>query len=131
MIDLKIESNKESLLFEKEEEEKLLSFLKPVLLSKEGVSLYLDLSPSLMEKACMKLKQNPKDMAHLLSFAFVFENRRNACKQRRHYRYSAGDSPVRVADGVEKYHLGVASPILSQGDLMGCVMLLMDNMQKV
>ena len=46
-------------------------------------------------------------------------------EQRRHYRYSAGDSPVRVADGVEKYHLGVASPILCQGDLMGCVMLLM------
>jgi AbrB family transcriptional regulator (stage V sporulation protein T) len=26
---------------------------------------------------------------------------------------------------VEKYHLGVASPILCQGDLMGCVMLLL------
>ncbi len=75
MNDLKIESNQEPFLFEKEEEKKLLSSLKPVLLSKEGVSLYLDLSSSLMEKACMKLKQNPKDMAHLLSFAFVFENK--------------------------------------------------------
>ena len=46
-------------------------------------------------------------------------------EQRQHYRYSAGDAPVRVTDGVEKYHLGVASPILCQGDLMGCVMLLL------
>ena len=48
-------------------------------------------------------------------------------EQRQHYRYSAGDSPVRVTDGVEKYHLGVASPILCQGDLMGCVMLLLQE----
>ena len=46
-------------------------------------------------------------------------------EQRQHYRYAAGDAPVRVTDGVEKYHLGVASPILCQGDLMGCVMLLL------
>ena len=46
-------------------------------------------------------------------------------EQRRHYRYATGDAPVRVTDGVEKYHLGVASPILCQGDLMGCVMLLL------
>jgi len=44
---------------------------------------------------------------------------------RKHYRYTAGDTPVRVTEGVEKYHLGVASPILCQGDLMGCVMLLL------
>ena len=46
-------------------------------------------------------------------------------EQRRHYRYQEGDSVVRVSDQAEKYHLGVASPILSQGDLMGCVMLLL------
>jgi AbrB family transcriptional regulator (stage V sporulation protein T) len=32
---------------------------------------------------------------------------------------------IRAAEGSDKYHLGVAAPILSQGDLMGCVMLLM------
>ena len=31
----------------------------------------------------------------------------------------------RAAEGADKYHLGVAAPILSQGDLMGCVMLLL------
>jgi AbrB family transcriptional regulator (stage V sporulation protein T) len=46
-------------------------------------------------------------------------------EQRKNYRYEAGDTPVRASDGVEKYHLGVAAPILSQGDLMGCVMLLL------
>ena len=75
MMDLKIDSKKTPFLFEKEEEKKLLSSLKPVLLSKEGVSLYLDLSPVLMQKACLKLEQNPNNMAHLLSFAFVFENK--------------------------------------------------------
>ena len=45
--------------------------------------------------------------------------------QRKNYLFKPGDSPVFPADGEEKYHLGAASPILSQGDLMGCVMLLM------
>ena len=31
---------------------------------------------------------------------------------------------LRAAEGIDKYHLGVAAPILCQGDLMGCVMLL-------
>ena len=46
-------------------------------------------------------------------------------EQRTHYRYNPGDPPVRPTDNSEKYKLGVASPILSQGDLMGCIMLLM------
>ena len=46
-------------------------------------------------------------------------------EQRTHYRYNPGDTPVRATDNSDKYNLGVASPILSQGDLMGCVMLLM------
>ena len=48
----------------------------------------------------------------------LMENRKN-------YRYEAGDAPIRPSDGVEKYHLGVAAPILSQGDLMGAVLLLL------
>ena len=46
-------------------------------------------------------------------------------EQRRNYRYVPGENLIRATEGSEKYHLGVAAPILSQGDLMGCVMLLM------
>lgn len=46
-------------------------------------------------------------------------------EQRKNYRYMPGDTLLRAAEGSDKYHLGVAAPILSQGDLMGCVMLLM------
>ena len=48
-------------------------------------------------------------------------------EQRKNYRYVAGDSLIRACESSDKYHLGVAAPILSQGDLMGCVMLLMDD----
>jgi len=51
-------------------------------------------------------------------------------EQRRHYRYQEGESQIRAAEGTDKYHLGVASPILSQGDLMGCVMLLLQEDDK-
>ena len=44
---------------------------------------------------------------------------------RKNYRYQPGDPTISPCEGNEKYHLGVAAPILSQGDLMGCVMLLM------
>lgn len=46
-------------------------------------------------------------------------------EQRKNYLYQSGESPIRAADGTDKYHLGAAAPILSQGDLMGCVMLLL------
>ena len=46
-------------------------------------------------------------------------------ESRKNYRYMPGDALLRATEGSDKYHLGVASPILSQGDLMGCVMLLM------
>ena len=48
-------------------------------------------------------------------------------EQRKHYRYEAGGSRIPATESTEKYHLGVASPILSQGDLMGCVMLLLSE----
>ena len=48
-------------------------------------------------------------------------------EERTHYMCKPGDSPVRPTDATEKYQLGVASPILSQGDLMGCVMLLLND----
>ena len=44
------------------------------------------------------------------------------------YDYSPDSaSPIRATEASDKYHLGVAAPILSQGDLMGCVMLLMNE----
>lgn len=46
-------------------------------------------------------------------------------EQRKNYRYESGETRLRAAEGTDKYHLGVAAPILSQGDLMGCVMLLL------
>ncbi len=48
-------------------------------------------------------------------------------EQRKNYLYRSGDTPIFASDGTEKYQLGAASPILSQGDLMGCVMLLLSE----
>ena len=48
-------------------------------------------------------------------------------EQRKNYRYRLGDNLIRATEGSDKYHLGVAAPILSQGDLMGCVLLLMGD----
>ena len=46
-------------------------------------------------------------------------------EQRKNYRYVPGETLLRATESSDKYHLGVAAPILCQGDLMGCVMLLM------
>ncbi len=46
-------------------------------------------------------------------------------ESRKNYRYMPGETLLRAAEGQDKYHLGVAAPILCQGDLMGCVMLLL------
>lgn len=48
-------------------------------------------------------------------------------EQRVNYLYHPGDTPIRASETAEKYHLGAAAPILSQGDLMGCVMLLLSK----
>ena len=48
-------------------------------------------------------------------------------EERRFYRYTPGDTPVKPTDATDKYHLGVAAPIVSQGDLMGCVMMLLEE----
>ena len=46
-------------------------------------------------------------------------------EQRKNYRYETGAPKIAATEGADKYHLGVAAPILSQGDLKGCVMLLL------
>ena len=48
-------------------------------------------------------------------------------EQRRPYRYQSGESRIPVSDGTGHYFLAVAAPILSEGDLMGCVMLLSEE----
>jgi AbrB family transcriptional regulator (stage V sporulation protein T) len=48
-------------------------------------------------------------------------------EQRKNYRYVSGETLIPAAEGADKYHLGVASPVLCQGDLLGCVMLLLEE----
>lgn len=48
-------------------------------------------------------------------------------EQRRPYRYSPGAAKLKPTDQSEKYHLGVAAPILCQGDILGCVMMLLEE----
>ena len=48
-------------------------------------------------------------------------------ERRKCYRYTPGSAKLRAAETADRYHLGIAAPIVSQGDLMGCVMLLMDE----
>ena len=46
---------------------------------------------------------------------------------RRGYRYQSGDMPLHPTDGAERYRIGAAAPIVAEGDLMGCVMLLLED----
>ena len=47
-------------------------------------------------------------------------------EQRRSYRYTGEGAKLPVVDG-EKTFIGAAAPISSEGDLMGCVMLLLSE----
>ena len=51
-------------------------------------------------------------------------------EQRKNYRYEPGQTMLPATEGAEKYHLGVAAPVICQGDLMGCVMLLLGDNQE-
>ena len=46
---------------------------------------------------------------------------------RRSYRYQDGDLPVRPTDASDRYRVGAAAPIVAEGDLMGCVLLLSED----
>ena len=46
---------------------------------------------------------------------------------RRGYRHQAGDLLLHPTDAADRYHIGVAAPIVAEGDLMGCVMLLLED----
>ena len=52
-------------------------------------------------------------------------------EQRKPYRYAAGDTRLTASEASERYFLGAAAPILSEGDLMGCVMLLLEERDEV
>ena len=45
-------------------------------------------------------------------------------ESRQDYLFRPGEEPIYATENEEKYRLGVGAPIVSQGDLMGCVMLL-------
>ena len=48
-------------------------------------------------------------------------------ESRKIYRYQAGQIKLHPSENSERYYLGVAAPILSEGDLMGSVMLLLED----
>lgn len=48
-------------------------------------------------------------------------------KQRTHYLFKRGEARVPLTEGNDHYQLGSCAPILSQGDLMGCVIFLQEE----
>jgi len=42
-------------------------------------------------------------------------------EQRNIYQYQNGDAPIRISDEVAQYYISTAAPILSEGDVLGCV----------
>lgn len=44
-------------------------------------------------------------------------------EQRKSYRYAPGSQPVPVVDGSDHHTVGVAAPILAEGDVLGSVVL--------
>ena len=48
-------------------------------------------------------------------------------EERRLYRYSPGGDKLKPTEHCERYHLGLAAPILCQGDILGCVMMLLEE----
>ena len=56
---------------------------------------------------------------------FSGTSRRHACRRRPHGQ--PGSPGIFVSDGTEKYRVCVAAPILTEGDVMGCVLFFSDN----
>ena len=48
-------------------------------------------------------------------------------EDRKLYRYAPGGDKLKPTDHSDRYHLGVAAPILCQGDILGCVMMLLEE----
>ena len=48
-------------------------------------------------------------------------------EERKLYRYNPGTQKLKPTEHSDRYHLGVAAPILCQGDILGCVMMLLEE----
>ena len=48
-------------------------------------------------------------------------------EERKLYRYNPGAEKLKPTEHSDRYHLGVAAPILCQGDILGCVMMLLEE----
>ena len=48
-------------------------------------------------------------------------------EERKLYRYNPGSEKLRPTEHAARYHLGLAAPILCQGDILGCVMMLLEE----
>ena len=46
-------------------------------------------------------------------------------EQRRSYFYTSGEPEIPVSEFTDRYRVGVLEPIVSQGDLIGCVLVLL------
>lgn len=46
-------------------------------------------------------------------------------EERQVYAYKSGENKLKAVDGVDKYNISIAAPIIAEGDIMGCVMFLM------
>lgn len=51
-------------------------------------------------------------------------------QQRKTYHFMPGSSRIQATPACDRYFLAVASPIVAEGDLMGCVMILTDETAK-
>ena len=48
-------------------------------------------------------------------------------ENRKAYRFQEGGTVLRCTEGSDKYPISIAAPVISQGDLLGCVMLLSEQ----
>ena len=55
----------------------------------------------------------------------AFSSLEQLMEQRKNYRHTTGEPKIKVIDSMDHYFVGIAVPILSQGDLMGSVVLIM------
>ncbi len=50
---------------------------------------------------------------------------------RRIYQYKQGDHKIMLTEDDDKYYVEVAAPILTEGDMLGCVVFFSDGENKI
>ena len=50
------------------------------------------------------------------------ENLEHVMESRQMYQYKQGDTQIAVCDGQDRHFVGVAAPIIAEGDVSGCVL---------